>query len=519
MTRLSRRWVLRGLGATVAIPVLPSLLGSSRAEAQAMTPAKYFVNLGTHHGAAWPEYMFPPTPAAGVETRQYGGREIRRFPLVATTRGADAVIAPILTARASQLTDGLRAKMWALRGLDVPWYFGHGTGGHLGNFARNDGNGTDGMVAQTAAQRRTIDQVMAWSPSFYPDLSNVRERALVLSSRTSYQFENPAQQTGAIQELAPTANTPLELFNRLFPSTGAPTRAPIVDKVLENFRRLRSNPRLSAADKTRLDDHLQRVDELQRRINTLVSCTAPSTPGAPYANASMGAVVYNAPFAQNPGEQSAWLKVMNDLVVAAFACGQSRIATMLINPTLSTYAGDWHQDIAHQANLMTGTAQETLWRSYQVFFSEVLVDLAAKLDAVTLPSGGTLLDASLVAWTQESGLRTHDARDLPVIGFGGAGGALTTGYHVDYRNRALRFESASEPAPYTSPGLLWHQWLGTVLQVMGVPKTEWEKPAINAGYPDYNYVAVNWAAITAAQAYPVSTWSVAGEPLPWFAAP
>lgn len=516
---LSRRWVLKGLGATVAIPVLPSLLTSRRAEAQAMETGKYFVNLGTNHGAAWEEFMFPATPASGVETRMYGGREIRRFPLTASTQGTDAVVAPVLTAHAAQLTPALLQKMWVLRGLDVPWYIAHHTGGHLGNFARNDGNGGDGGLAQTNAQRRTIDQVMAWSPGFYPDLTNVRERALVLSGRTSYQFENPSMGTGAIQEIAPTASTPRELFNRLFPSTGTQPRAPIIDKVLENYRRLRGSARISAADKVRLDDHIQRVDELQRRINTMVSCTAPSAPASPYATASMGAVVYNAPFAQNPGEQSAWLRVVNDLIVAAFACGQSRIASMLVDPHLSTFAGDWHQDVAHQANLMTGTAQETLWQSYRVFFEDVLVDLAAKLDAVTLPSGATLLDQSLVAWTQESGLRTHDARDLPVVGFGGGGGVLTTGWHVDYRNRALRFEAAGEAGPFTSPGLLWHQWLGTVLQVMGVPKAEWENPAVNGGYPDYNFANVNWAAITTEQAYPATAWSVAGERLPWFAAP
>jgi hypothetical protein len=251
----------------------------------------------------------------------------------------------------------------------------------------------------------------------------------------------------------------------------------------------------------------------------MVSCTAPAAPASPYATASMGAVVHNAPFARNPAEQSAWLRVMNDLIVAAFACGQSRIATMIVEPELSTFAGDWHQEIAHQANQRTGTAQDTLWRSYRVFFRDVLVDLAAKLDAVKLPSGATLLDQAVVAWTQESGLRTHDARDLPVVGFGSGGGALTTGWHIDYRNRALRFEAAGEAAPYTSPGLLWQQWLGTVLQVMGVPKSEWENPAVNGGYPDYNFANVEWAAITTEQAYPATVWSVAGERLPWFAAP
>ena len=60
--------------------------------------------------------------------------------------------------------------MNVLCGLDVPFYIAHNTGLHLGNYARNDGNGGDGKAVQ-AFPRPTIDQIMAWSPSFYPDLS------------------------------------------------------------------------------------------------------------------------------------------------------------------------------------------------------------------------------------------------------------------------------------------------------------------------------------------------------------
>lgn len=514
MNQLSRRWVLKGLGATVAIPVLPSLLKASDAQAQGMMEPRFFVNLGTHHGAAWERFMVPTAPATGVTKQMYGGREIRSFPLTRALAGGNASISPVLTAPEARFTETLKNKMWVARGLDVPWYFGHHTGGHLGNFARNDGNGGDGTTAQMNAVRPTIDQLMAWSPSFYTDLSGVRERVIVLSGRMSYAWQNPDTRSGAIQEITATADSPQNLFRRLFPSTGTQQRAPIVDKVLENYRRLRTNTRLSRADRDRLDDHIQRVSELQRRINTMATCTTPSAPPAPYATAGSGAVTYNAPFAQNPVEQAAWYRVMNDLIVAAFACGMSRIAVGLINPNLSTYAGDWHQDVAHQADVADGMRQDVLWHSYNAFFKDIFLDLAAKLDGVNVGTGKTLLDQSMVCWTQECGQRTHDYRDAAVVGFGGAGGRLATGIGVDYRNLNLRFEGANEMNLITRPGLLWHQWLGTVLQTMGVPKSEWEKPAVNGGYPDYNYMNVQWQSINAAQAYPQQVWGVAGERLP-----
>ena len=75
----------------------------------------------------------------------------------------------MLRAPSSALTAALVAKMNVLCGLDVPFYIAHNTGLHLGNYARNDGNGGDGKAVQ-AFPRPTIDQIMAWSPSFYRDL-------------------------------------------------------------------------------------------------------------------------------------------------------------------------------------------------------------------------------------------------------------------------------------------------------------------------------------------------------------
>ncbi len=511
---LSRRWVLKGMGATVAIPVLPSLVGAGDAEAQGMMEAKNFINLGTHHGACWERFMVPTLPTANVTRQQYAGREIRSFPLTLATSGSDAGVSPVLTAASSRLTETLKSKMFVARGFDVPWYFGHHTGGHLGNFARNDANGSDGALAQQNAVRPTIDQVMAWSPSFYTDLAAVRERVLVLSGRMSYAWSNPELRTGAIQEITPQADSPQALFRRLFPSTGTQQRAPIVDKVLENYRRVRGNPRLSRLDRDRLDDHIQRVSELQRRVGSMSVCTPPSAPVAPYATASMGAVVYNAPFARNPTEQGAWFRVMNDLIVAALGCGLTRVVVGLVNPTLSDYAGDWHQEVAHQAEAVDGVRQGTLWASYNRFFRDVFVDLAAKLDAVNVGTGQTLLDQSLMTWTQESGHHTHDLHDAVVVGFGSAGGRLNTGIAVDYRNMNVRFEGANEMNLVTRPGLLWHQWLGTVLQTFGIPKAEWERPQVNGGYPDYNYTNLQWQSVNAQTAWPQAVWSAAGDRLP-----
>jgi hypothetical protein len=213
-------------------------------------------------------------------------------------------------------------------------------------------------------------------------------------------------------------------------------------------------------------------------------------------------------------KHSAWYQMLNDVIVAAFSCQLSRIAVVKSMPDFSNYVGDWHQDIAHKADLLTGSAQDTLYAANNLFFSTVFVDLASKLDAMPDGLGGTLLDHCLLVWTQESGNMTHDTFSVPVITAGGAGGYFNTGNYVDYRNLAQNVYPSNTQPEY--PGLFMHQWLGMTLRAMGVPHSEWAEPD-HAGY-GYKYSNVNWSPLTTAQAYPDSLWSTTGDELPWLKA-
>ena len=87
------------------------------------------------------------------------------------------------------------------------------------------------------------------------------------------------------------------------------------------------------ADKTRLDDHLQRVSELQRRLATMVTCTYPTAPGAPHAQAQLGHVIYNPIIPPNEALQLSTFNVVNDLIGAPFSFRSTRIATKIIDLT------------------------------------------------------------------------------------------------------------------------------------------------------------------------------------------
>ncbi len=516
---LSRRMLLQALAAA---PVIPSLW-SGRAQAQGMTTPKFYVHLCTSHGAIWNQNMYPA--AASPTTQSYGGHTIRRQPLALNVQNGRAGVSPVLTGSSGVFTSQLASKMNVIQGLDWPLYVGHHSGGHLGNMARNDGSGEamgDGAV-MGAHPRVTIDQLMAWSPEFYPDLSSVRERVLTMGSRISYTWANPSTRSGAIQEVAGTRDS-LSWYDRIFPPgtmVGGPApRPPAVNRVRDDYQRLKDSARrMSGEDKQRVDQHLQRLDELKRRLNVTVGaqCTQPAR--GTRSNHDLYGRPYVGDYDVNPTKQSASSKMLNDLIVSSFTCGLSRIAVLHADSTFTDFAGDYHQSVAHRAeqlapamdNQMPSAPQTILSGGNQRFFEDVMLDLAAKLDATPDGQGGTLLDHTLIVWTQESGNVTHNTFSVPVITFGGASGYFATGQYVDYRNTALVYDR--NRTEVENPGLLMHQWFGMTLKSMGVPEAQWAE-SDHGGY-GYRYANVNWGNFTAQQAYPDTKWALAGSDLPW----
>jgi hypothetical protein len=100
---------------------------------------------------------------------------------------------------------------------------------------------------------------------------------------------------------------------------------------------------------------------------------------------------------------------------------------------------------------------------------------------------------------------------MPVIMAGSAGGAIKTGKHADYRNLEYRGANAdvSRPEPLY-PGLHWHQYLGSILQIMGVQTSEYTRGDYG-GYGD-EYVSPG---IRDSGQYPEATFQARGNILPF----
>lgn len=490
-----RRQFLRGAGYSLGLPFLPSLLPRRAHGQQVLPPAqRFFVAITSEHGAVQGPNFCPSDATLTQTAMAHPGHPVRFGPLMPTADGGQTRMSNVLRAPTSKLPASLVAKMNLLRGFDLGYYIGHHSGGHLGNFNRADQGPIDPATP-------TIDQVMAWSPSFYPNLNGVVQRSLVTGQDfrgISWNYANPAARSGGIQKVG-VQRSSRALFDSMFRNFNAsslpPPRAPIVNRVIEGYRSLRqSNRRLSAEDRVRLDNHLTMLDELDRKLGTRTSGGRSGCDPSPVAGESTS---FDRGNPRDADPQ--FFHLINDVIRAGFSCGLSRVASVCVLSTFMKYPGDWHQNIAHNGNVPAN--QQILVDSHQRTFEHVVVDLASKLDAVQIAPGKTLLDAALVQWTMEAGPSTHDMQWLPIVTFGSAGGHFRTGLYVDYRNRTRPVWGPNE-----YPGLLYRQWLANALLAMGVRPGEYQSPS--PGYGSFKIDAAHRQRLVA------GVVERAGDPLP-----
>jgi hypothetical protein len=525
--KLERRHFLRGLGGSLlALPFLPSLLSPEEARAQT-APAKCFVHFRTPHGAIFGANMWPADSAL-THSLRYGQHDVRRGNLAASTSGTSAVVSRVLTAPQSALTPAILAKMNILRGLDYPLYMGHNFGAALGYY--------DFDKQRPGSPRATIDQLMAYSPAFYPSVAAVKKRSVAIASSGttsgSWGYKTPGvRSSGVATDSISSTESSLALFDTLVAgvdSSAPAARTPVVDRILDSYRRLRNGSRrLSSEDRARLDQHIQAVAELQRRLGTSAptACQVPPRPSTD----NLG-LKRSGSFAGDPAKNIQYFTLINEVLALALSCGTCRIATISVdennqNLTFTTRAPqgeDWHNNVVHPATV-AGANQDLVVAFNQVFFSSVYLDLVTRLEKISDGTGGTLLDSALVVWAQENGNTPHFSFSVPVVTAGGAAGAIKTGSYCDYRNTSRKVSGDSTTGAEGSnlwAGLLYNQWLASALLAMGIPQAEWaeaDHPGFGwkASYQStYEYFFSN-KGFSSTEAYSSAMWQKTGEMLPF----
>ena len=218
-------------------------------------------------------------------------------------------------------------------------------------------------------------------------------------------------------------------FDMLFENRGALRNKSILDRVKDDAAAL--NGKISATDRTKLDEYLSGVREVERRVEGMR--LEKDRAEASAAKLGKPALTMERPENGLPEDLREHARLMVDIIAMAFQTDKTRIASLILARDLSNLyypflnVSDGHHSASHND---TSEGYERIARFHVSSYAR----LVERLDA--MPEGeGTVLDHSCVMFLSNlwSGTR-HDNRRLPVVLAGGLGGELETGRVLDYYN-------------------------------------------------------------------------------------
>ena len=398
---IPRRTFLRGLGATVALPLLDSMVPAFAA-GPSVTRVGYVYNPNGRIMAKW-------TPA---------------------TEGSAFELTPTLEPLAP-----FRDQMLVLSGLNIkaadPRENEPG-----GNHARPCAAFLTGLHPKPGgAMGISVDQLVAREMGKQTQLGSLE---LALESGEVLGKGDGAYSdayTKTISWRSGTTPLPMEanpraVFERLLggsDSTDAATRQKetrknrsLLDSVTEEVASLL--PKFGPSDRTRLVEYLDGIRDIERRIQLAEEQSAREMPkldrpaGVP------------ATFAEH-------IKLMYDLQALAFQADLTRVTTLMMGPEQSDRAyreigiADSHHQLSHHAgNVEWINSVAKIDRYHTEMFAYFLEKLRSTPDG-----DGTLLDHSLIVFG--SGMSDgmwHMHNDVPTVLAGGGGGRIKGGRHIRY---------------------------------------------------------------------------------------
>jgi Protein of unknown function (DUF1552). len=226
----------------------------------------------------------------------------------------------------------------------------------------------------------------------------------------------------------PMENNPQLVFERLFGEGATDEQrrerrqlsASMLDSIREQVQAL--NKGLPAADRSRLDDYLQEVREIERRVH-LVDERLSEDLDLPAAPSGI------------PRDFEDHVELMFDLQVLAFKSEITRISTLMLSRENSNtrYPGsgvaEGFHNASHHSNEQKNKDQFAVINRYHI---TVLKKFFDKL-AATPDGDGTLLDNSLVLYGSSlSDANEHNFDPLPIILMGKAGGRIEGNRHLRF---------------------------------------------------------------------------------------
>ena len=402
---LPRRTFLRGMGVTVALPLLEAMVPALTATAQtAANPVRRFGAVYVPHGKILDQW----TPAGD---------------------GPGFAFTPIL-----KPLEAHRDHLCVVSGLDGPKdpaAGGHATAPAMWLTGASPKK-TEGVDVRNDT---TIDQLIAKAigqETPFPSLELATEDFTGFIGACDVGYSCTYMNT--IAWAGPTAPLPMEInprvvFERLFGGTGTleqrieriRTRRSILDSVSQSATQLQKG--LGARDQSRLSEYLEDLREIERRIERSAQTRATdlAVPAAPIG-------VPDA-FEDHVG-------LMFDLLAVAYQADLTRVFTFMMARDLHnrTYpqigVDEPHHGLSHHQNKADKIARFARINAYHVsLFGKFLDKLKATPDG-----DGSVLDHSVILYGSGMGnANVHSHIALPYLVAGTGAGTIQGGRHIKAR--------------------------------------------------------------------------------------
>lgn len=402
---LGRRTVLRGVGATLALPMLDAMVPAlSGISGRAAEPVRRLGWVYAPNGMAMSSW----TPA------KVGSLELSPIlsPLAAY-REQMVVISGLAQGQAEALGDGngehTRATATWLNGVHP-----------------RETEGADVRAGKTVDQF-AAEQIGRTTPLGSLELA-IDQDYLVGSCDNGYScvYMNTISWRNPTTPL-PMEHNPRLLFERLFGEGGSTARRhsesrkdrSILDAVTSDLARLRRD--VGAQDQGRIAQYLDAVRALERRIQLAER----NETALPDLERPVGI----------PESYKQHVELMFQLLSLAYQVDMTRVFTFMLGRELNGRAypelgiPDSHHGLSHHRDDPVKLAQLAKINAYHVsLFADFLSELASTPDG-----DGSLLDHSLLLYGAAlSDSNTHSHLDLPLLLVGGAAGRLRGGRHLQY---------------------------------------------------------------------------------------
>ncbi len=400
---VSRRVMLKGTGVAMALPWLESLpvWGASTTGSTASQPPRRIAVLFMANGVAYEHWS-----AKGE------GQEMQ-------------------LGRCLEPLEPFKTKLNFIKGL-----FNEAATG-VGIHPGQTGNLLSGAKLQKGAELRggvSMDQMLArhiGQETLQPSLVLGCEQPTTGYHETNFSMAYSSH----ISWQDATSPVPMETypalaFDSLFENRGVMRNRSVLDRVGEHARSLKRQ--VSTSDRTKLDEYLTSVREIETRIERMRSVSDKAAQRA--RDKSQPLFTMKRPDNGLPEDIREHMRLMCDIIATAFQTDKTRIATLLLCRDISGLIYPFLDvRLAHHLASHRDTTEDYL-RIVRYYVGQIAY-LADRLQ--NMPEGeSNVLENSLLMFMSNmwSG-KNHDSTKVPLLQVGGLGGTLETGRVLDYSRK------------------------------------------------------------------------------------